>query len=110
MSQSHVWHCEIPQLTALEKAFLEEAFPFLTLLRPTRASIIIAGLFLSARTPHVGVDAGLRRGTLTMKAEQSNQLQKQTGLWVTPCSQTALIHMLLFQPSNVARDTFPHGD
>ena len=48
----------------------------------------------------------LRRGTLTMKAEQSNQFQKQTGLWTIPCSQTSLIHMPLFQPSNVHETHF----
>src|SRR5271163_813968 len=95
-SLSHVWRCEIPQLAG--ESFSRRSFRVSNkegLLRLTRGSTIVAGLFLSARTPHHGVDGWLRRGTLTMKAEQSNQLQKQTGLWVTPCSQTALIHMLL---------------
>jgi hypothetical protein len=37
---------------------------------------------------------------LTTEAEQSNQLQKQIGLWATPCGQPSVIHMHLFYPSN----------
>lgn len=54
-------HVLVPQLTPLEKSFSRKTFRVSYkegLLRPTRASIIIAGLFLSARTPHHGVDAG----------------------------------------------------
>jgi hypothetical protein len=46
----------LPQLTAPEKAFLEEASAFLTergLLRPTRASAIIAGLFFFQLERHM---------------------------------------------------------
>jgi hypothetical protein len=58
-SQSHVWRCEIPQLA--RESFLEEAFAFLT----KRAYYVLhevpllsQDFFLSARTPHHGVDAG----------------------------------------------------
>ena len=83
--------CLVPQVTPLEKAFLEETLRFLQRGFITSYTSFHyyrrAFSFSSNVTPWV--DGWLRRGTLTMKAEQSNQLQKQTGLWTIPCSQTS---------------------